>query len=276
MHKFSAESDNCILIMYPTGGYGNFLYCLLNEHLDSTIKLNHRDWAFEYGNSHSYPKYTESFLLGKATWQGTLKSFSYNYGVLTNEASEQISRGKQFVVLADVGNKGDNVKFLRRYFPNSKIVRVYAETFVEKLILWTNCMTKSTAQTRNSLYPGSILTSEGIATWANKPIDSITDADAVDCMLNFFKEDFGIYGKMFSKPVANAVNIPIRSFFSADSIQQAVEYIASELGTQCIEQVKLVQLANEFINQQLTLLLLTPGDSFPLVREALIKYGHKY
>jgi hypothetical protein len=262
--------------MYPTGGYGNFLYCLLNEHLDSTVKLNHRDWAFEYGNSHSYPKYTESFLLGKATWYGTLKSFSYNYGVLNTEAAEQISQDKKFVVLADVGNKGDNVKFLRRYFPNSKIVRVYAETFVEKLILWTNCMTKSAAQTRNGLYPGSILTSEGIATWANKPIDSITDLDAVNCMVNFFQEDFGIYGKMFSKPVANAVNIPIRSFFSANSIHQTVEYIASELDTQCTEQVKLTQLANEFINQQLPLLLLTPGDSFPLVREALIKYGHKY
>ena len=276
MHKFSAESANCILVMYPTGGYGNFLYCLLNEHLGSTVKLNHCNWSFKYGNSHSYPKYTESFMLGEATWEGTLKSFSYNYNVLSAEAAEQINQDKQFVVLADVGNKGDNVKFLRRYFPNSKIVRVYAETFVEKLILWTNCMTKSTAQTRNSLYPGSILTSEGIATWTNQPIDSITDSNAVDCMVNFFQTDFGIYGKMFSKPVADVVNVPIKSFFSANSIHQAVEHVAVELGTQCTEQVKLTQLANEFINQQLPLSLLTPGDSFPLAREALIKYGHKY
>jgi hypothetical protein len=252
------------------------LYCLLNEHLESTVKLDHGAWAFEHGNSHNYPKYTESFMLGQATWQGTLKSFTYNYGVLDAEAAKQIQQDKQFVVLADVGNKGDNVKFLRRYFPNSKIIRVYAETFIEKLILWTNCMTKSTEQTRNSLYPGSILTTDGIATWAKCLVADVTDSVAVDCMVNFFQTDFGIYGKMFCKPVDNAVNIPIKSFFSSEAVHQIIKYIASELDTQCIEKSQLTHLVNEFVGEQASLSLLTPGTSFPLVREALIKYGYTY
>lgn len=274
MHKFDAESDKCIVIMYPTGGYGNFLYYLLSEHLESTVKLPLSNWTFENGNSHQYPKYTELFLLGQATWQGTLKSFTYNYSVLNDEAADQIQQGKSFVVLADVGNKGDNVKFLRRYFPNAKIVRVYAETFVEKLILWTNGMTKSTEQTRNSLYPGSIITKQGVATWANKNENNVTDLDAVDCMVNFFQNDFDIYGKLFSTPTPGVINIPINSFFTEHGISQMIQTVAEQLDTVCINQQRLGSLISDFINQQIPLSLLVPGDSFPLVRQALLKHDY--
>jgi hypothetical protein len=262
--------------MYPTGGYGNFLYCLLSEHLKSTVKLAHRNWEFRHGNSHEYPKYTESFLLGRAVEHQILKSFSYNYQVLDESANLQIQQGKNFLVLADVGNKGDNIKFLRKYFLNAKIVRVYATQFVEKLIVWANCMTKSNDHTRSSLYPGSIFPNDGIAAWANKPIENITDTDAIDCMVHFFQSDFGIYGKMFSAPAADAINIAVSSFFTKDDICQTMQLIARQLDTECVNQLQLNELASEFIHQQLPLSLLEPGNSFPLVREALARYGHTY
>jgi hypothetical protein len=95
-------------------------------------------------------------------------------------------------------------------------------------------------------------------------------------MVNFFQTDFDIYGKMFCGPVQDAVNIPIKSFFSSETIHQTIQHIASELDTKCVEGNQLTHLINEFVGQQAPLSLLTPGNSFPLVREALIKYGHTY
>ena len=276
MDEFRADSENCILVMYPTGGYGNFLYYLLNEHLESTVKIPRTEWQFRHGNSHSYPKYTESFLLGQAEEYGNLRKFNYNYKITNAIAADQIGQGKQFVVIADVGNKGDNVKFLRKYFPKACIIRMFASTFIEKLIVWTNCMTKSRDALRNELYPGSILTTQGIAQWANKSVDSVTDSDAVDCMANFFQEDFSIYGKMFSSPVPNVINIPISSFFTKESVIATLENIANELDTVCVDTSHLDQIVSTFINLQDPLSLLTDGDTFPLVRQALLKHGYTY
>lgn len=258
--------------MYPTGGYGNFLYCLLSEHLESTVKLESGNWEFLYGNSHGYPKHAESFMLGLATLEGRLKNFTYTYKLRNEAVAEQIQQGKKFLVLADVGNKGDNINFLRRYFPNATIIRVFAETFTEKLIVWTNCMIKRTEQVRESLYPGSILPKQGIATWANKNENDVTDSDAVDCMVNFFQNDFDIYGKMFSEPTPGVINIPLKSFFTTLDILQMVHNIAEQLDTVCVNQQGLEQLVSDFINQQLPLSLLEHGDTFPLVRTALAKY----
>lgn len=261
--------------MYPAGGYGNFLYYLLTEHLESTVKPAQASWGFEHGNSHQYPKHTESFLLGVAENKGTLKNFHYSYKIINDSVIPHINQGKQFVVLADVGNKGDNVKFLRKYFPNAKIVRVFAEHFIEKLVLWTNCMTKSNAQLRNNLYPGSILTRDGIAIWANKTVDLVNDDDAVNCMVNFFRQDFDIYGKMFSSPTAGVINLPISSFFTVDNVYQALEDIAKQLDTKTVNTQQLEQIVPEFVNTQEPLTLLdSTSDTFPLVREALRQYNY--
>lgn len=276
MNKFNADSENCIVVMYPTGGYGNFIYYLLSEHLNSTVKISKVDWDFQYGNSHSYHKHTESFMLGFVAEYGNLRNFSYNYQITNTLAADQISQGKQFVVLADVGNKGDNVKFLRRYFPNAKVVRVFAETFMEKLILWTNCMTKSNSQNRDNLYPGSVMHTQGIATWANKSAHDVTDSDAIDCMIDFFQRDFNIYGKMFASPVPGVINIPIKSFFNKENLVSELHSVAKQLNTECVETTVLDQIVSKFISEQVPLSLLSMGDTFPLVRQALLKYGYTY
>lgn len=276
MYKFNADSEKCILVMYPTGGYGNFLYYLLSEHLNSTVKIPRVDWDFHYGNSHSYPKHTESFMLGYVAEYGNLKNFNYSYQITNTSAVDQIGQGKQFVVLADVGNKGDNVKFLRRYFPNATVVRVFAETFTEKLILWANCMTKRNSETRNCLYPGTILQTQGIAAWANKTIEDVNDSDAVDCMVSFFQENFGIYGKMFSSPVPGVINVPIRTFFDKEGVVHQLHLIAEQLNTVCIDTTMLDQVVSKFIDSQVPLSLLSTGDTFPLTRQALLKYGYTY
>jgi hypothetical protein len=270
MSKFDVDSPNCIVIMYPTGGYGNFLYYLLSEHLESTVKSKSELWEFSSnGHSHQYPKHVEEFQLGLCVANKNVKEFAYNYNILNSTAQEQIQQGKKFLVLADVGNTGDNIKFLKRYFPKATIIRTFAESFDEKLIVWTNCMTKLNLP----LYPGSIMPKIGVAQWANKSIEHIDDNDAVDCMLNFFQTDFDKFGKFFNKPVDNAINVPITSFFNKKSIHKMLGMIAQDLDTQVIVSLDHEQKIEQFLNAQTQLSLLEPdSSSFPLVRQALAKY----
>ena len=80
MPKFDSDSSNCIVVMYPTGGYGNFLYYLLSEHLESTVKSESELWKFSSnGHSHQYPKHVEEFKLGLYVSNQNVKKFSYNY-----------------------------------------------------------------------------------------------------------------------------------------------------------------------------------------------------
>ena len=272
MNKFDPESNNCVVVMYPTGGYGNFLHYLLSEHLESTVKPRPTKWEFSNnGNSHNYPKYVEKFRLGSHVRNCTTKNFNYTYNILDATVETQIQQGKKFLVLADVGNTGDNIRFLKRYFPNSTIVRVFAENFMEKLILWANCMTKASAG--NAIYPGSIMPANGIAIWANKSVNDINDDDAVGCMVNFFQRDFDIYGKFFNKPIDDAVNVAISSFFTSDGIYKMLNTLAYDLGTQIINIPDLKQIVLKFLSYQSQLSLLNPtSTSFPLVRQALKQY----
>lgn len=269
MHKFDANSSQCVLVMYPTGGYGHFLYFLLAEHLESTVKIPSTSWQFKNGNSHAYPKHTESFMLGRATSQKSLRSFRYDYKIIVESVVDQIQQGKKFLVLADMGNKGDNVGFLQRYFPNAPILRVFAASFIEKLIVWTNCMLKSEITLRDRLYPGAVLTTEGIAAWANKSQQQVTDDDAVNCMAHFFRSDFDVYGKMFAKPVSDVINVPAENFFTQQKIHNLMHCLAAALDTKCVAIDQMSAVTAQFIDQQEALSLLTLGDSFPLVRKAL-------
>lgn len=264
--------------MYPTGGYGNFLYYLLSEHLESTVKPKSVDWEISInGNSHNYPKYVEKFKLGWHVHNRTTKNFDYSYSIIDPEVEQQIQQGRKFLVLADVGNTGDNVKFLKRYFPNSTVVRVFAKNFIEKLILWANCMTKSTADLRNSLYPGSIMPVDGIATWANKSVKDVNDNDAIGCMVNFFKCDFDVYGKFFNKPVDNAINVSVSSFFNKDSIYTMLNTLANLLDTQIVNTLDLEQIVCKFLHHQSQLSLLdSNATSFPLVRRAIAQYENSH
>jgi len=272
MAKFDPNSSRCVVIMYPTGGYGNFFYYLLSEHLESTVKISTAYLEFnENGNSHRYPKYTEIFSLGSHYSQKTLRDFKYGYEIFDSDAEKQINSGKHFVVLADVGNKGDNVRFLRRFFPQADIIRVFAETFEEKLILWANAMTKSQP---HDLYPESVMPKQGIAIWANKSVDDLTDQDAVNCLTDFFYNDFDIYGKLFCKPTPGVINFPLKHFFNKHQLTNGLLELAQQLtGTGLINTEQLSQTLDEFYTYQKPLSLLDKSNSsFSLVRRSLNDY----
>jgi hypothetical protein len=272
---FDRNSDACVLIMYPTGGYGNFLYYLLTSFLDNTVKLNNDSFEFsDTGNSHMVKKYTEIFSLGTYYSSKNLKNFKYNYLIEKNYL-EQVAQGKKFLVLADMGNLGDNVNFLRKYFPRAKIIRIYAQTLEEKFLVWYNCVTKASVKSR--IYKDSLHTQQGIAQFLNKSVDQITDSDAVNCGYQFIKSDFENYGKVFNDPTPSVVNLAISNFFTVDQIKSMCNLLATELDTVIINREQLTEVAKKFIDVQNGMhILKNYKDDKSLAAQSLKKYYEQF
>ena len=247
MYKFDKNSKNIILIMYPTGGYGNFLYYLLTEYFSNTVKVLNDFQFSSNGNSHQVKKYTQPFLLG--LHYKNIQSFKYDYTVSDKESYDQISSGKKLVVLCDTGNLVDTIKIPQSYFPNASIIRCYAQSFDEKLVVWANCITKSGVK---DIYPGSLHTKEGIAKFKNKQINEITDQDAIDCLINFFKNDFEKFGKFYTSPSnkLSVFDLPIKHFFTKDSLIKSITICAKWLNTEIQQPDKLEKIVDEFISLQ--------------------------
>ena len=247
--QFDKDSDQCIVIMYPTGGYGNFLYYLLTQYFKDTVKVKeNQNFKFSpLGNSHNVYKYTEVFSFG--SHYNKLDKFSYNYKIYDRSSQEQILNGKKYLVLGDTGNLVDSVKFLKKYFPNATIIRTYAETFEEKLVLWANCITKSAVH-HHDIYKDSLHTIDGIAQFANKTPNQITDQDAINCLIDFLKNDFGKFGKFYSQSVDNVINVPFKSFFNRTDLIKILNFCAIELDTEIINKVELEKTIDEFISTQ--------------------------
>jgi hypothetical protein len=277
-YTFDKFSNRGILIMYPTGGYGNFLYKILTDHFESTVKVSNTNFMFSTaGNSHATYKYTEIFKLGTAYVTKQLKSFDYSYKINDLDSANQINLNKNFLVLGDTGNLGDNIKFIRRYFPNFKIIRVYAESFEEKLILWANAFNKSMTESNKStsVYKTSLHTIDGIAKFANKSINQINDQDAVNCLVHFLKNDFGPYGKQYSKEIDEnlTTNFPLKNFFNKDKLYTALDQLATQCNTKLIDVNKLQISLDEFYkSKQYFDLLNVTTQTDPILRQALDKY----
>lgn len=259
---FDATDSNAIVIMYPTGGYGNFLHRLLGHHLANTVKLAENFDFSNTGDSHAVTKHVEPFRLGH---QKSKLVYSYK---INPAAYEQIQQNKKFLILGDMGNLGDNISFLKRYFANATIVRIYAESFDEKLVIWANCMFKAYDNEHDPLYPGALHTIKGIQTWAQR--QDISDQDAVDCMVNFFKKDFYPYGQFFAKAVPGVINLAVKEFMSEHAIVNMMQRLAKELNTTVLYEPELRLTAQRFVGLQKSFTLLADcATQFPLIARAL-------
>ena len=59
---YDATSQDIILISYPPGGFGHFIYYILSEFADRTVKIDNSQFKFSAGgNSHSALEYTNAF-----------------------------------------------------------------------------------------------------------------------------------------------------------------------------------------------------------------------
>jgi len=120
--KFDVTSDNIILISYTSGGFGNFLYHVLSEFADETVKVVNQFKFSSTGDSHATKKYTERYFQDQP----------YTPNILVDPADKKI------LIL---GDHGINYNSIVQTFPNAKIVRSVVNTDVYSVVHQT-CVEK--------------------------------------------------------------------------------------------------------------------------------------
>lgn len=125
--KFDTESKDIILISYPSGGFGNFLYHVLTEHAAQTVKVDNKFNFNSTGNSHNTNKYTNTYFHEPELY---IPSITVEPG------------GNRIVVLCDNGIVNDSYTKVSKVFPNAVIVRAVIDTEIRPVIYQT-CIVKA-------------------------------------------------------------------------------------------------------------------------------------
>ena len=262
---FDVNSPNLVLVQYPGGGYGNLLYHVLTEFFADTVKVNNDNFVISNnGNSHTTIKYTAK--------HETPFDKEYIPRVLVKSAYEQIQQGCKFLVLCDPTPRADNRKQLLTQFPNSQMVRVYTNSFIDRLVMLTNLMTKSyTENTNKDLYKNALL--------SHDTIQGLTDQQIIDMLVLTFQQKFNSYGMMFNKPIADSriYNFNFRSFTNFDLFVKELQGLANFLNTSLIKINELehffnhwkpTQLSHQYYNYTAN----TIADPNDLTGQALVKF----
>jgi hypothetical protein len=115
-----------ILISYPAGGFGNFLYHCLTEFSDRTYKPNNTNFSFnDLGNSHSTKKYVPVYYHDPDNYQLTLPDTDL-----------------ECLVLCDNGINNDSYQKINKTFPDAVIVRAVIDPAIRPVIYKT-CVIKA-------------------------------------------------------------------------------------------------------------------------------------
>lgn len=118
--------SDIILISYPPGGFGNFLFHALTEYADSTYKPVNSEFSFsKTGNSHSTTKYTKIYFKDPS-----------DYIVSVPDQT------KKTLVLCDNGIDNDSYEKINQVFNNATIVRTVIDPAVRPVIYQT-CIVKA-------------------------------------------------------------------------------------------------------------------------------------
>lgn len=125
---FDTASSNIILISYPSGGFGNFIYHILTEFANETVEVDNSTFKFnDAGNSHQSTKYTEIYYKDPLVYTATISVKANN---------------KKILVLCDNGIDNDKYTKINEIFPNATIVRLVISDAVRPIIYQT-CMIKA-------------------------------------------------------------------------------------------------------------------------------------
>lgn len=134
MNFFDPTSDDIILISYPSGGFGNFLYHVLTEHADQTVKIENSNFEFSVtGDSHGTKKYTNVYQNNYDSYSSILPP----YLDITD---------KKILVLCDNGIDNDSYDQPRQLFPNATIVRIVINPLLRPVVYQT-CVVKAMRST---------------------------------------------------------------------------------------------------------------------------------
>ena len=129
---FDTTSEDIILVSYPPGGFGTFIYHVLSEFADTTVKVNNKNFKFDgKSTSHNTTQYTECFWSDPDDY---IPKLSKDIDVT----------GKKVLVKCDPGLDlpGDQVyNKVVKIFPNATIIRNYINDNT-KFIVYEICLKK--------------------------------------------------------------------------------------------------------------------------------------
>ena len=115
-----------ILISYPSGGFGNFLFHVLTEFSSNTYKPGNSDFKFDLvGRSHDTKKYTPIYHHDPVHYTVSLPQTD-----------------KECLILCDNGIDNDSYEKINQVFTNARIIRVCIDHAVRPVVYKT-CVTKA-------------------------------------------------------------------------------------------------------------------------------------
>ena len=280
MIPVSKDDPGLVLIHYPGGGYGNFIYLLLSIFIKDTVKTGSTDYVFSsLGDSHKNEKYSTVYRPPYADTDNFLSSyqvdrkFNYDYNcALTEDAYQQFKKGRRALIMVDPSPLVDNHKFLLNYFGQGPFIRVYMDSFVDRLVQFSNLMLKSySSGKQRPLYKNAILSFESI--------QGRTDEQIVEELVDTFEKNFNAYGMMYRRPVNNPriYNLNFNRFQNHDSLRQEIVQIAEFLGSETVNLDQFSQLYSDWIasqpfNHYYSFTKDTVASNDDLTGQALVRY----
>ena len=116
---------NTILISYPSGGFGHFIYHALSCHGSNTYKFDHEFKFSSNGNSHSTKFYIKRYYKDPETFEYTVPD------------AQKIS-----LILCDNGFLNDSLRKIKLRFPKDRIIRLFIDPVVRPAV-YTTCVIKA-------------------------------------------------------------------------------------------------------------------------------------
>jgi hypothetical protein len=205
------DNPNIMIISYPSGGFGNFLFHVLTEFADNTYKPTKNLFEFSAdGNSHSTNKYTKIYFHDPE---------DYNTDFPVTD--------KKILILCDNGINNDSYVNVRKTFPAALILRATICKSIRPVIYQT-CIVKA----KNSRV---------VEENHQQVLDNWSDSNEDYAI----RENFTLmyhnwnYGWECSNE-SNVINIELESLINDPA--ETIVGIVKQLGGQIIDHKKLVEL----------------------------------
>lgn len=119
--------SDIVLISYPSGGFGNFLYYVLSNFSSNTVKIETESFKFSVtGDSHSIKKYTNVYYMEPDFY----------------ELGFEVETDLKKIILCDNGIKNDSYSKISKTFPNATILRINIDKDIRPVV-YHACVVKA-------------------------------------------------------------------------------------------------------------------------------------
>jgi len=238
----SKDSSNIVLITYAPGTGGFFMNYVLTHFLKDTVKWQNDLSLTDDGCAHGTSLYVEPFgMIQYILANDNAKQDDFEYAIDFREDVD--INDKLVLIICDMGYHNDRTDLLLKHFPNSKMLRVYADEFIYKTIAVINLMEKLPIPHRkNSIMYKDVM-------------DKVVAEDMDQCNIDYMQHPFRNSTEWqpgFSCPIEHdqICNINFKSFFAIETFLDGINKIAEFLGTTIIKENELKEVYHHYHSLQ--------------------------